>query len=192
MTTTTSDTMKRAICKDCGKRKLVYRDTGLCDDCEEYYVYCSVCDEQHHEDDLCRHLFWDRKEGWWAGPGADDPCYNNIDKYKASVLFALHQLQPSVLEDLRICLHNGTLQFCLCGTTFGVDGIEFHGQDDAGEVIYCQNIVENMHGKVYDEWNEEQTHQFEAGFEWLMALDEKTPREKQAVLEWIAVITKGG
>lgn len=187
-----SDDMKIAKCKDCGERKKVYRDTGLCERCEDYYVYCSICAEHHYEDQVCRHLFWDQMEGWWAGPGADDPCYNRIEEYKEAVEFALRQLQPEVLEDLRICLQNGTLQFCLCGTTFGVDTIEFQGRDNAKKFIYRQNIVEDMHGKVYCEWSEQQAHWFESGFCWLMSIDKKTPRERDLVLQWIEVIQKGG
>jgi hypothetical protein len=184
------DGMITAFCQDCDEVKRVHADTGLCDDCEENYVYCSVCDVSHHEDQTCRHLFWDGSIGWWAGPGSDDPCCK-IEKYQKAVRFALQQLAPGVLVDLGVTLQNGTLEFCLCGTTFGVDAIEFHGRDEVGAWVYRQNIVEDMHGKVRHEFTERESHWFEMGFYWLMALDKKTPRETALVLQWTEEVHKG-
>jgi len=183
-----SEEMITAQCKDCGKEKQVYADTGLCESCEGQYVGCVICHRNYSEDELCRHVFWDRSEGWWAGPGADDPCYQKIEEYKEAIVFAVRQIESNVLSDLLAALKNGTLRFCLCGTTFGIDSVEIHGKDGAGESFYHQNIVEDMHGRVYHEWSDDEGCLFENGFHWLMALDEKTPRENTLVIEWIEEI----
>jgi len=44
-------------------------ENGLCDDCADHYIYCDVCRDDQHEDDLCRHIYWSEHWGGFAGAG---------------------------------------------------------------------------------------------------------------------------
>jgi hypothetical protein len=185
------DEMVTAECGDCGEVTKVYADNHLCDDCEAEYVYCSICEERHHQDDTCRHLFWDRREGGWAGPGADEPCYQRVEEYKEAIVFALRRVKPKILPDLADGLRNRTLRFCLAGTMFGTDHIEIQGRNAAREQFYWTRITDHLQEEVDACNTEEQACFFENGFQWIMALDAKTPRETALILQWIEEIQKG-
>lgn len=64
--------MKKKKCKECGKRKDVYEDSGLCEDCESNLDYCQICDEWQdtHWGNGCRHLQWSSFYGMMGGSGS--------------------------------------------------------------------------------------------------------------------------
>jgi hypothetical protein len=188
--------MKTAKCKDCGDRKMVYRDTGLCDDCEADYVYCTVCEKSHHKKRVCRHVFWDAMDGWWAGPGADDPCYSQIERSKDGVLFFLTHLDATntghkALADLFAALKTGTLTLWLSGPMIGALSMNMEGRDENGDHIYWPNIIGDATHESYG-WGDDQSELFTTGGNWIMSLDTKTPRENAVVLQWITEVLKEG
>lgn len=163
------DELITAQCADCDEVKPVHPDTGLCDDCEDYYLYCTVCEEHYHEDQTCRHIFWDRRAGAWVGPGADEPCYQKIEKYRAAVVFVLQQHHPALVTKLAEALRAGRAQ-------------KFFGDTVSFAIASCQ---------IACGLNQEDCLAFDVGREWLQALDNDTPRETALVLEWIAELQKG-
>lgn len=46
---------------DCGVRR--------CEECAQSYIYCTVCDDSSHEEDLCGHLAWSDARGEHVGTG---------------------------------------------------------------------------------------------------------------------------
>ncbi len=46
---------------------------GLCEECEDYHVYCNVCGKYIHEDSGHRHFGWVDGVGW-CGCGAEGYC----------------------------------------------------------------------------------------------------------------------
>lgn len=155
------DEMITAPCQDCEEVKRVHADTGLCDDCEEDYVYCSVCGEHHQEDQNCRHLFWDRRAGGWAGPGAEE--YGQIEKYQDAILFVLQRHDAALVGALAYALRAGRWQDYLSRT------VSF-------ALRSCQ---------IACELNSEEVLASDVGRDWLQALGEDTPREKALILQWI-------
>lgn len=55
--------------EDCDPDEIV---DGRCEDCDADFNYCSVCDDRHHDDDLCDHLAWSNCGGYMVGTGADE------------------------------------------------------------------------------------------------------------------------
>jgi hypothetical protein len=48
---------KKGTCRWCDKKGEVYRNNGLCDDCDSRVIHCTICKQDQHEDSHCRHVF---------------------------------------------------------------------------------------------------------------------------------------
>lgn len=63
-----------ATCGDCGEIvPLGEVHDGRCEDCDGNYVYCQICPERVHHDQLCAHLRWSGSAGDEVGVGAAEP-----------------------------------------------------------------------------------------------------------------------
>lgn len=60
-------------CERCREVILTEEDyDGLCESCDNQYVYCGVCEDRVHEDGLCDHLRWSDAAGGHVGTGEQD------------------------------------------------------------------------------------------------------------------------
>ena len=76
MTTATIGT-----CRDCEGTENV--ENGLCDECAAHYIYCDICSEDQHEDDMCRHVYW--SEFWAEHAGAGHVEYCGHDHHREPI-----------------------------------------------------------------------------------------------------------
>lgn len=72
MTTKQAKKPRKRKCRECGELKTGVLSNGLCEGCEEHYVYCSVCNDWVLRDDECRHLQWLDSGGCRVGCGSQD------------------------------------------------------------------------------------------------------------------------
>jgi hypothetical protein len=71
MTQGDTNTAVAGVCEDCGEPSDDLLD-GRCEDCDSHYVWCDICKEQNHEDDLCRHVYWSEFWSDYAGAGCTE------------------------------------------------------------------------------------------------------------------------
>ena len=168
-------------CERCGEEKEDIID-GLCEECEEYMVYCSICDEHLGEDDARyhhRHLFYDEEEHLWLGVGGED-TEDHLPQIKASFLALLKKTGMAI--PLRDTIRRNDM---------GFDTIHLWGTGFGYSRIFCWLQAENEpHGRDYgDRFLEEDEPMEEAlayGVQWLIGLDnDKTPAANALTLAWI-------
>lgn len=178
---------QRKTCRDCGGRSEVI--DGICSDCEENYVYCTVCQE-HLDDDYAyykhRHL-WQNECGEWIGPGGP----NMTDYYREEIrqsFFAVLK-KTGIAEALARTIRNGRMGFAaihLSGSIFGYDsvwcGLDGEPSRDtlSGYALFVcgDRFTENL--------TDEQEEAMGYGVHWLIGLDnDKTPEANALTLLWI-------
>lgn len=159
-------------CCHCGKMSTELQD-DYCPDCfYDYHVYCSVCDQWHYEDNLCRHIFWDNRLGYWEGPGSDDG--------------GGEACKTSFLELLRVTGHASTIRSALETGKYELDlrlaivglGPTFLWFTANGE--YFGNLL----GSILDD--DELEEKCALGLEWFYALEPGVTTEAiQRTIGWI-------
>lgn len=174
-------------CERCGKETEDVID-GLCEDCEQEMVYCSVCDEHLDEDEACfrhRHVFYD--DGLWLGTGGED-TEDRLPQIKASFLALLKKTGMAI--PLRDTIRRNEM---------GFETIHFHGSMLGSPGLWCYlRADDSKHGRDYGDalparMTSEEEESLAYGVQWLIGLDnDKTPAANEMTLAWIDEALKEG
>ena len=117
---------KRGTCDWCQNEDEVYRDNGLCQQCDADTIVCSICKHRVSDEFPCRHVFKDR-EFQWQGSGAHDPD----DSIKRSFNKLLDLMPIGFAPDLRKAIVSGKFYTVMIAPMIGGGGLlELHGMPD--------------------------------------------------------------
>lgn len=146
--------------------------SGPIDDwaCDGETVWCTVCQDNLPNDDICRHLFWSKSRRWWAGTGDSDGD-RWIKEIKESVFSVLNKSKLADVIEKAIAKNNFKLEWS--GTIFGYDRVDFwfDGQRYGDEFT--------------DDLTDEEEEAMSDGMGWLNGLDENAVEARKLTIEWI-------
>lgn len=169
------DDTKIGTCRWCGDAKVqIYKDNRYCEECDNDIFRCSICKEDQHVHDLCRHVFQnDSLE--WRGSGA------YIDDDLKEPLFRLFDLMPPTFAaDLKAAIRSKRFHTWLVAPMVGWGGtLELKGFSDLGAAYsYGDQILE-----IGQRDDAEETAE---AYHWLASLfDDKTLKANRATIRWI-------
>ena len=167
---------KIGTCKWCEDKGEVYRDNGLCDDCDSHTVYCAICRDRQG-DDRCRHIFQDQHFEWrGAGFGPNDR------EMQAPFHRLLSAMGEDFARDLKEAINSGKFYTWLIAPMIGGGGIlELHGmlrRDGVSWTDYGRQLIKLGEGDRADELAD--------GYHWLASLYErKTTKANRTTVAWI-------
>ncbi|MBW8035698.1 MAG: hypothetical protein FVQ79_08735 [Planctomycetes bacterium] len=140
-------------------------------------VYCGICRERMPDEDLCRHVFWDRFIGMYSGVGSDE---GKVEDYKDDILFFISKMSKPVVEKILHALTTNSIWLQFHGELLGSSQIELNGDD-----VWHNDILEDV--DEYDDLKGEgEECKFVTGGEWLASLEgKKTKKTNALVAEWI-------
>src|SRR3990167_1825634 len=120
------DGEKIGECEHCGDEGRVFIDNNSCEECDGQFFMCSVCKEEQHRDNTCRHLFQGLDDYEWKGSGAW------IDPELKVPLFALFSRMPEgFVPALRVAIKSGKFYTFLMAPMIGSGGhMELGGIED--------------------------------------------------------------
>ena len=165
---------KNGTCEWCGNGGIVFADNSRCEQCDGDIYRCSVCKEDQHVDDLCRHIFRDSNFEW-AGSGVGAPG----DGVKQS-FFKLLDLMPTGLAvDLRKAIRSCRFHTWLIAPLIGGGGmLELHGMPYQDGRKWGDAMIELGEGENAEEPAD--------GYHWLASLyDKKTREANRTTIAWI-------
>jgi hypothetical protein len=165
---------KAGTCAWCGDRGTVYADNGRCEQCDSDVFHCSICDDDQHADDLCRHVFRDSNFEW-AGSGTG----RTADDVRISFLKLLDLMPPGFGADLRKAIRSGHFHTWLIAPLIGGGGmLEMRGMpyEDGrkfGDALRDIGDGDNAEEAAY-------------GYHWMVSLyDRKTLAANRVTVAWI-------
>lgn len=148
----------------------------VCGKCEEHFEYCSVCDDWSlaHWSSPCYHLFWNKYDGIWDGPGKFSE-HPNMSRHKEVFLHFLGLVDRNSWRPMVTSLLDANLQVRTWGPLIGTLDFEacFAG-------YYNPRFIE--HERIRTEKDEEAIY-ISTGI--LGSLDEKTMDINRMVAGWI-------
>lgn len=166
---------------------------GLCEDCDQHYTWCNVCEKRLHEDEAQyrhRHVWW--TPNGWVGPGGCDLDEHSLADSRA----ALHRLLDAVpmAEPLARTIQNDGMCFDtihLSGSLFGYDSVwcYLYGEPDSTlrdgfkDIEFGDRITKAV--KADDEEDEED-RSLSSAVMWLIGLDKRAKEANAQTLTWIA------
>jgi hypothetical protein len=109
-------------CRDCEATEGV--ENGLCDSCADHYVYCQICQEDQHEDSVCRHLFWDDALAMWSGSGCAEVMESERHHYRPHIEALLDECGYAFAVWLFDALRLDQLRLRFCGPMLGPMSVE--------------------------------------------------------------------
>lgn len=166
-------------CDWCKAEGPVFTDNSLCETCDNETVYCSICDERQHIDDLCRHISRDEHYEW-MGAGFQDAPSEHVKK----ALFKLFDVMPNgFVPDLRIAIQSGRFHTWLIAPLIGGGGVmELHGMPARDG----RNMVFEWGDALIGVGDSDDAEAARDGYRWLVSLyDQDTPRANAATIEAI-------
>ena len=195
-----SDT-ETGVCRDCeGTDEVI---DGICSDCSSIYVYCSICDEHHHEDSTCRHVFW--TDFGWAGAGSNETAPENVKDDFFALLDRLDLVEREgkievrwygddswcrgldVVSAIRTCVAENKFWTFAWGPMLGCPTLDLKRQSahdkDRGFAFA------SIHGeRLLDHDDSDEPGSVMIGWRWLQTLcAEETPKANALTVEWIDV-----
>lgn len=169
---------KDGPCEWCGNDGAVYADNGRCEQCDSDVIRCSICDEDRHVGDLCRHVW--RDENWeWQGSGADAPNENT----KAAFIKLLSLVPPEFTASLRDAVDAGRFHTWLVAPMIGGGGnLSLYGMKDADG----RDASYKWGGAMIEIGEGDDAEDTAGGYRWLASLyEDKTPDANRITLAWI-------
>jgi hypothetical protein len=164
-------------------------DKVVCDDCDEYFEWCEICQTRNHSEysTPCRHLFWDDEVGVFRGFGT---YKNDWQKGKNPFLAMLGMAGVEFAIDLRRSLLAHKYYFQFRGSIFGAESIEYQLLKESGKMSW---EYKGCLDRVFEEKDPEKQELIATGINWLMSLwagcddDWDSPETKESDLvaaEW--------
>lgn len=169
---------KTGTCKWCGDKGDVFRDNGLCDDCDSNTIRCSVCRCRQHYDSSCRHVFQDRNFEW-RGAGA----YSCDEEMREPFHRLLSALGEDFARDLKAAIRSGKFYTWMVAPMIGGGGtLELNGmpQRDGRWMV-------TEWGRALIKLGEsDRADYFADGYHWLASLYQtKTTKANRTTVGWI-------
>jgi hypothetical protein len=169
--------MEEIICVYCGTAVDVHEDSYLCEECEEFHVFCEVCEEYMPDEDalMHRHLWWHEDDGIWLGAGNMRQSLEYVKEIKASLLAVAQD--AGMVAPLRQAIQRGEM---------GYDAIRLVGYNDVFLSLPGDNIF-HLSDRISRLRLEEEEEKYADGILWLISLgNERTPEANKLTLEWLA------
>jgi hypothetical protein len=164
---------KIGTCSWCHKENvLIYKDSERCENCDDRFTYCEICNEDQFEDDLCRHIFWSENYGW-SGSGSSNADHDSI---KSSLLKLLRFMPSGFAEDLKKAIQSKEFRTFTIGSMLGIDCVELYGMHPS--LKYSHELLD-----LGSSDNAEETAD---GYGWLVTLcEDDTPEANVLTITWI-------
>lgn len=172
------DEYKEGDCEWCGNHGTVFADNGRCEQCDSDIFRCSICKDDQHVDDLCRHIFQDTNLEW-CGSGVGIPT----KKVKQSFLALLGLMPDGFAADLRKAIRSGRFHTWLVAPLIGSGGcLSLYGMPNRGD----QFMVHKWGDDLINIGSGDRAEEMADGYHWLVSLyDRKTPKANQLTISWI-------
>lgn len=152
---------KLGKCSWCGERGDVFRDNSRCDDCDSNVCRCSICKQDYHYENTCRHIFQNREFEW---------CGSGVGMYEDMIrppLFKMLTLMPEgFARDLRTAILSGKFYTFFVAPMIGPGGsLELHGMprpDGVSRLFWGDAMLKLGEGPAAEETAD--------GYRWLASL----------------------
>ena len=132
----------------------------ICYDCSDEFEYCNFCDIHHHNEDICRHLFWSSQGGDWGGCGSDRSSW---DWHKESFHKVLDRVGVEPAKRLLEALRNHRYWHQFNGTIFGYDSLTAEwGTAEWGHEDFGHLLMERL--------TDQEEEAMSIGVQWLVSL----------------------
>lgn len=164
------DDHKLGICKWCETEGDVFRDNLYCDDCDSNICRCSVCKQDYHYENTCRHIFQDEDFEWrGAGVRASD------EDMRAPFHRLLSAMGEDFARDLKRAIRSGEFYTWMVAPMIGGGGhLSLYGMPHG----YGDRLVklgESDGAEVLSD-----------GYRWLVSLYKRnTTIANRATIAWI-------
>jgi hypothetical protein len=167
---------KTGTCDWCRNDGEVYTDNDLCEQCDSDIVHCSVCDQDQHYDDPCRHVFRD-EDYEWSGSGVGAPS----EVVKKSFFVFLDCMPPAFGPALSAAIKTGRFHTWMTAPLIGGGGhITFHGMRRDDDTWAWSDAL-------FDVGEGERAEAARDGYRWTVSLyDAETPKANTITLDWIS------
>ncbi len=174
-----SDETKIGTCKHCGDENVeLFPDNNRCENCDSQFYPCSICKEEQHEDDHCRHIFQGHYSFEWLGSGAwRDP---GIQEPFTKLLSLMPADFPAELKE---AILSGKFYTWMMSPLIGCGGsMELNGMPN-----YKGMFSVFYWGKfLIDIGQSEHAEETADGYHWLASLYMKeTPKANRLTVKWI-------
>jgi hypothetical protein len=172
------DEYKTGTCEHCGDETAVFEDNDRCERCDGEFYYCSICKQEQHRQDLCRHIFEDRNFEW-EGSGTEQTS----ETVKAAFFRLLGRMPAGFAGDLRKAIRSGRFHTWLCAPLIGGGGLlELHGMPDRDG----KSMLFKWGEAMIDIGEGDDAEDTADGYHWLASLyDKKTLKANRATVAWI-------
>jgi hypothetical protein len=165
-------------CGWCGDKKDLWRDTGLCETCDNDAVHCSVCGGRQHYESKCRHVFQDENFEW-SGSGVG----YYTDASKQAFMETLTLMPEGFARDLRVAIKSRKFHTWFVAPMIG-----------GGALFYLYGMPDRDGRRMVSEWGDalaalgerEDADEIADGYRCLASLyDGKTRKANAIIIGWI-------
>lgn len=165
-------------CRWCEIRGSMWRDTRYCEDCEINIIYCSVCKEDVHIDNKCRHVFRDDNYEW-HGAGADVKGA----ALKPSFWKLLDLMPAGFAADLQIAIRSGRFHTWMMAPLIGGGGsLKLNGMPPRGG----KSMLFEWGDHLIEIGGGDHAEKTANGYCWLVSLyDNSTSEANHTTIAWI-------
>ncbi len=177
MTAQQSD-YRLGTCKWCSSHGDLYRNTGLCESCDDDTIYCNICRRREHWESKCRHVFQD--DGFeWRGSGVNP----RDDEMRIPFHRLLSAMGEEFAVDLKEAIGSGAFYTWLVAPMIGGGGsLWVYGMParDGRWMVreYGQALIELGEGDRAEDLSD--------GYRWLASLYKtKTTIANRTTIGWI-------
>lgn len=169
---------KTGICQWCHNKGAVYVDNNRCEGCDRIVRRCSVCKEDQHSEDHCRHVFEDSNFDW-SGSGIGKP----EDNIKAAFLRLLGLMPEGFAPDLHKAIRSGRFYTWMIAPLIGGGGLlELHGMPNRDG----QSMLFKWGDALMDIGGSDAAEDTADGYRWLVSLYKRKTRDANHVtMAWI-------
>lgn len=163
-------TYKNGACKWCGEKGQIFRDNLRCDDCDSNVCRCSICKQDYHYENTCRHIFQDEYFEWrGAGVRSDDQ----------EMRLPFHRLLSAMGEDfaldLKEAIRSGQFYTWIVAPMIG-----------GGGHLSLYGTTGHWGKKLIELGESERAHDLSDGYRWLASLYKtNTTKANRSTIAWI-------
>lgn len=169
---------KLGTCKWCRDKGDVYRDNGLCEDCDSDTVKCAVCRTRQHRDSQCRHVF-QCEEFTWRGSGVNP----RDEEMRQPFHRLLSAMGEEFARDLRKAIKSRQFYTWLVAPMIGGGGyLSLYGMPKRDD----RWLIGEYGNKLISLGESDKAEDFADGYHWLVSLYKgKTAAANRTTIAWI-------